>query len=291
MRQPRRSAPEQAAGDTDDGMRQLLVAIGSELTVITALLYYFGWVRTRVQAENLGFPSGVLNLSIADYLLKSVNVLFPLLTALLVLLIIGHVVFDVVLPRRWRVGISPSRLRRYARVAKGAAFGCAVLAVVGSLPPANNRYSLPAGLTMAVLLAIAARGLETRVLGRDPWTRPRRWMVTLLLLLLMFWNTERVALFLGEQFAADYKARPEQFPAIVLYSKDDLRIDADGVVAEPPVGEPGSYRYRYTGLRVMESVADRYVLINPEWTGGNGRVYVITHSDAIRVEFVGRDAG
>lgn len=271
-------------------MRQLLVTIGSELTVITGLLYYFGWVRTRVQAENLGFPSGVLNLSIADYLLKSVYVLFPFVIALLLLLIVGHMVFAGVLTR-WRIGAGRRRLRRYARAAKGAAIGCAVLAVVGSLPPTNNRYSLPAGLVLAVLLAMVARTLEARVRGRDPWTRPRRWMTTLLLVLLIFWNTERVALFLGEQFAADYKARPEQFPAIVVYSKHDLRIDAEGVHHDPLGEDPNSYRYRYTGLRVMESVADRYVLINPVWTDGNGRVYVITHSEEVRVEFVGRDAG
>src|SRR5262245_19354979 len=275
----------EVGGSTNAEMRQLLVTIGSELAVITGLLYYFGWVRTRVQAESLGFASSVLNLSITDYMLKSVNVLFPLLIALLLLTILGHFTFVGIL-RRWPVDGS-GHVSRSSRAAKVLAFSCVLGAVLSSLPPASNRFFLPMGLTAAVLFALAARALESRVTGHDPWTRPRRWMVTLLLIFLIFWDTERVALFFGEQFAADYKARPDQFSAITIYSKDDLRLDAEGVETESLGDDQDSYRYRYTGLRLMESVADRYILINEVWANGHGRVFVIVQSDAIRVEFIG----
>jgi hypothetical protein len=268
--------------------RQFLTMIGSELAVITGLLYYFGWARTRAQAESLGFPSGVINLSTADYLLKSVNFLVPLLIALLLLLILGHVAFIGILRRRRTGSSHQHHLGRFTRAAKVAAFAGVVGGVLGSLPPWNNRFSLPVGLTIAVLFAISARTLQRRLAGRDPWSTPRRWMITLLLTLLVFWDTERVATFFGEQFAADYKARPEQFSAIIIYSKDDLRLEAEGVKAEKLGDAEDSYRYRYTGLHVMESATDRYVLINGVWADGRGRLFVISRSDTIRVELVGR---
>jgi hypothetical protein len=276
---------------TGTEMRQLLVRIGSELAVITGMLYYFGWVRTRVQAEKLGFASGVLNLSIADHLLKSVNVLFPLLVTLLLLTIVGHIAW-VALTRLKSVALSDEgRVRRLSRAAKGLSLLCVVLGSLGSLPPVSNRFLLPVGLTAAVILALVARAMESRVTGKDPWTSPRRWMVALLLVFLVFWDTERIALLFGEQYAADYQARPEQFAPVALYSKDDLNLTAEGVcVARKRTEDQDSYRHRYTRLRLMESATDRYILINDEWADGQGRVFVVIQSDAIRIEFVGRAA-
>src|SRR3712207_830714 len=95
---------DRPAPATDGQMRQLLLTIGSELAVITGLLYYCGWVRTAAQSEPLGFSSGVLNLSIADYLLKSVTFLFPNLVVVLLLLIVGHIALVRVLRSRPPVG-------------------------------------------------------------------------------------------------------------------------------------------------------------------------------------------
>jgi hypothetical protein len=264
---------DRLAPETDNQMRQLLLTIGSELAVITGLLYYFGWVRTAAQSEALGFSSGVLNLSIADYLLKSVTFLFPILIALLLLLIVGHVTVVRLLRNRPPVGAGA---RRLARPVKAVAWFCATAGVLGTLPPVESTLSLPIGLTLGVVGAIAARSLEIRAGGEDPWTGVRRWMMTLLLIFLIFWDTERVAQYFGEQFAADYRACPEQFPAIVVHSKDDLALTADGITVEPAGGG-----FRYTGLRLMESTADRYILID----SAAHTVFVLPHGDSVRVEF------
>src|SRR4051794_11877173 len=100
-------------------------------------------------------------------------------------------------------------------------------------------------------------------------------MIILLLIFLIFWNTERAAMFLGEQVAAEYKANPQQFAPIVIYSKDDLHMDAEGVETRKLGDDENAYRYRYAGLRLMESSADRYVLINEIWSNGRGRVFII----------------
>jgi hypothetical protein len=266
-------------------MRQLLLAAGTEIAAVTGLLFYFGWVRTRVQAEELGFSAGVLNLSLADQILKSVNVLFPLLMALLVIAILGHTAWTV-LGRRPSVARAVRRRRgRLIAATRTATWLCVGAGIAGSLPLVNNRFLLPLGLSAGVLLALTARTLQRRATGRDPWSRTRRWMIALLAFFLVFWDVERIAMVVGEQFAADYRARPDQFSEVVLYSKDDLGIEAVGVVATERGDDQDSYRYRYTGLRLMESTVDRYALINEVWTDGNGRVFIIVQTDAVRLEF------
>lgn len=63
--------------------------MGSPIALVTALLFYFGWVRTRFQARALGYEPVVLDLSVQDYLLKSINVLFlPLILFVLGVLVL-----------------------------------------------------------------------------------------------------------------------------------------------------------------------------------------------------------
>lgn len=46
------------------------------------------------------------------------------------------------------------------------------------------------------------------------------------LLLLLFWDNERAARWLGREYAASYRARPAEFPAITVFSREDLYISA-----------------------------------------------------------------
>ncbi|MET0168566.1 MAG: hypothetical protein ABW318_26675, partial [Vicinamibacterales bacterium] len=69
------------------------MSIGSPLALITALMFYFGWVRTQVQARELGYDVAVLQLSTPEYLLKSVNVFFPVAAATLLLMIAAYAAY------------------------------------------------------------------------------------------------------------------------------------------------------------------------------------------------------
>ena len=83
-----------AAPDTDSPLSRIakaVVSIGSPLALITALMFYFGWVRTHVQARELGYDVAVLQLSTTDYLLKSINVLFPILIVASLFTFLGYV--------------------------------------------------------------------------------------------------------------------------------------------------------------------------------------------------------
>jgi len=99
-------------------------------------------------------------------------------------------------------------------------------------------------------------------------------------------NSWRIAPALGEQFAYDIAAEPTQFPQVIVYSQNDLNIDAQGVRQDVLSKPSGAYRFRYRGLRLIEESEGRYVLINEIWYGARGRVIVLQDSDAVRFEFV-----
>lgn len=82
-----------------------LVAIGtfaSQVAVLTALLYYFGWARTNAMFRYFGVDSSVTGYSATDYVLRSTSPVFDpalilILTALALLAAhqsIVHFLFD-----------------------------------------------------------------------------------------------------------------------------------------------------------------------------------------------------
>ncbi|GAA2213693.1 hypothetical protein GCM10009850_091560 [Nonomuraea monospora] len=75
------SAGEEAEGDGLAGHPLLRWAIGllANVTVLTALLVYFGWQRSEIQALELGLDDSVLGMSPTDYVLRSVRQALTLL--------------------------------------------------------------------------------------------------------------------------------------------------------------------------------------------------------------------
>jgi hypothetical protein len=264
-----------------------VVNIGSPLALITALMFYFGWVRTQVQARQLGYDVAVLQLSTTDYLLKSINVLFPVIAAALVAVIIGFVAYSAAVERVRQRGDAAAVARRAYRATGIAAVAALLLGAVFYAIPLTQFAAIPVALTAAILFVIA-RGKLRPLVGKRPWSTTSQVLALVLLALLLFWDTERIARVLGEQFAYDIAAYPEQFPEVVVYSQNELNIEAEGVEEEVLSAAEGGYRFRHTGLRLMEQTGEKYVLINELWYGGRGRIVVLEDSDDVRFEFVDR---
>ena len=91
------SEPAAAELSADPAVRRTLRVLGSVVapaTLITALLYYFGWTATHASAAYLGIDESLLSFSTQDYLLRSVNPVFwPLAVGLIVaaLALHGHI--------------------------------------------------------------------------------------------------------------------------------------------------------------------------------------------------------
>src|SRR5688572_27624930 len=142
--------PERRSLDLVD----LLKYIGSPLAIGTALLFYFGWVRSNEQAELFGADISVFEMTPDDFVLRSVNVVF---IALLALLLIGLLFLRI---RPWVEGRSESASR--------VLIWSWVLVPIGFVVILLNQFVGTMLLPVFVLLAIAgvAYGARLRRLSR-----------------------------------------------------------------------------------------------------------------------------
>jgi len=176
----------------------LITTVGPPLTIATALLFYFGWVRTSVEAETLGVSDTVFGYSAQDYIMRSISALFlPVVAAaglgIVAVLVHGWLVTDLHTP--------PSRRRR--RVARCLAAAClpafAVLPVVSGLAeaywPQLTGLILPLGLGVGLLLTTYGASLRRQVAAARPRTADEhrratlvRVLVTVLVAATLFWS-------------------------------------------------------------------------------------------------------
>jgi hypothetical protein len=258
---------------------RLLTAVGSPIAVVTALLFYFGWVRTRFQARTLGYDPAILQLSVQDYLLKSINVLFlPFVGIVLCLLLLHH--------QHRRLVSAARRNQRVRKTAIRAGWLMIwswplwlVTALVMLVLPATRTIAIPLSLTIAVLLALYGNSL-TRLGAGTRWPQATSVIVYVLLAVAIFWDTERIARATGEAFARDILAYPSQLVAVTVYSERRLEITAPGVT-ESELGQDSAYRFRYTGLRLLEGARDRNVLMSAHGT----TIIVLREEHGVRFEF------
>lgn len=268
-------------------MLHLIAAIGSPLALGTVLLFYFGWVRTKTQAEELGYHLSILDLSTTDYILKSVSSLsVPLVPVLVVALTLNGVHQRLMVPLSGRIRhraflLYLAQLLRMSWILWSlAGVGLLLLA-----PPAIRGFAIPVSITLAVLCAAYGRTLRKRLTGIDPWSTTGKVLVIALLTFAVFWDVERIARTIGEGYGALIAANPQRLTAVTVYSAKSLWIEAPGVV-ETRRSNPGAeYSYRYEGLRLLEQSGDRYFLINERWDEQQGRVIMLRETNNVRMEF------
>lgn len=328
---PRRQTADDARAATDDtsGHERLFGAapsflrtvalIGSPLAVGTVLLFYFGWVRTRVQAQALGYDTTVLDMTTVDYLLKSVNVLFvPIVVVLVLALCLNRLHTKLVGSTPEGAGerhateqagreptgqtvakphadsppekAPPELPSLWARGLKHAWIGWLAIGMVLFLGvPQVQSYVIPFAICLSIATYLYSR---SRSVGQKldlPETVPvsMRTVLVLLLAFGLFWATERVARAAGTAFAEDIAARPQQLPSTTVYSKEDLLLAGSGVAREQVGGPSSAFRFRYTGLRLLQRNGDRYFLLDLNGTPASARLVVLRDGEGLRVELGG----
>src|SRR5215217_3734070 len=182
------------------------------ITLLSALLFYFGYVSARSQYEYFGLDVDTIGLSTQDYVMRSPQ---PLLMPLLVLTLLGVLVAATHTAIRRRIAVavadadhkaddddagaagSRRRLVRIRRRGSGLVFagGAALAGGVGLLfSYAVLREWAPYPLVTALLLALgaalAAYGLRIQALaGRRERFRGADLLIYLLLAASVFWAT------------------------------------------------------------------------------------------------------
>jgi hypothetical protein len=289
-RRPSRAARPAPRPNSAFASLQNLATLGSPVALAAALLFYFGWRRTDAQGDELGFDASILDLASQDYVLKSVNVLYVPVLLLLLSAVLAYWLHE----RLVRAGeLRPAvqgRILRLARVAQVSWAWWLLLAVVLTLLSSTRRWGLPVVLTVAVAAALYGAALERRVTNWDRGHAVQRGLLWAVLVLVLFWDVERLALVAGEGYARTIARGCSSLTAVVsLYSGRELTLELEGVRRIAlDVSEDARYRFRYDWLLLVQRTRSGYIFINRTENDQTRRVTVLERSEDLRLEFLQR---
>jgi hypothetical protein len=146
-----------ASGGNASGVLSVLGVISSQAVLITALLYYFGWVRAYSYLNYFGVDTSMAGYGAADYILRSINVAFlPFIDAAFTAMLLFGL---------HRLVVTPSLREAETVLTSASAF-----ATKAVTDPVTSR---PQG-RLALVFAMYQRGALARF---RPGVRGMRWFV------------------------------------------------------------------------------------------------------------------
>ncbi|MDQ1739588.1 MAG: hypothetical protein QOE53_1240 [Pseudonocardiales bacterium] len=287
-------------------------------TLLSGLLFYFGYVSSRAQYEYFGVDVDTIGLSTQDYVMRSPQpLLVPLLvlTVLAVLAMLAHAAISrrVFAPDSEAGG--PLRLDRYRQLARRTVLvGLAVL--VGGMAlllcyPYLREWALFALVTPLLIGSGAAlAGYGARIQARLQPTRPppgpddetrrgraqadnsllalRRYASGALVVVIVaniFWATATIAQWSGRGLAHYNATHLDRLPSIILDTQQRLFLRSPGIKETALPTAPGqTFRYRYRHLRLLIQGNDRMFLVPDRWSASNSTLIVALDS-TVRVQF------
>ena len=265
------------------------------VTLITGLLFYFGWVRVDEQARALHQRDVVFSYSTSDYVLRSVDALF------FPLLVLAATAVAMLLVHR-QVQQSLKQGSGHWVVVTGwciAGVGAALL-LFGLVYAAGwlNRTSRPEALFPDVAGPLAI-GLGAVLLAYGGWLRaqartraaqPVPWWqrvaasgaVAAIIALTLFWAVGNFARVRGDELAAYVQDSYRTYPGVTVYGAKDLGLQEDARLStdqRPDV----QYPYRYSCLRLLDHVGGVWYLLPEDWDV-NHKLIMLTDDPGMRVE-------
>jgi hypothetical protein len=253
--------------------------IVAPVTLISALLFYFGYVSARSQYEYFGIDVDTIGLSTQDYVMRSPQPLLVPLLVLTLLAVAGLLLHNAIKPTQTAV--------RRSLVAAAALLVLGVIALflypaIGDVP----YYALVVPLVIG--LAAAALGYLSYVAARLADRRPPVILIVLLGVVTTtcaFWATATTAEYSGRGLAKSDAENLGRFPAVILDTKERLQLRSPGL--EETALRPGAgqtFNYRYRGLRVLVVGDNRLFLVPQRWNPSNTTL-VVSLDSSIRVQF------
>lgn len=277
-----------------------ITSIVAPTSVVTSLLFYFGWVRTSVQAADMGLDDSLLGYSTRDYILRSIDAMFwPLVVAVMTAL--GAIAVHVWLTGWAGDGSGPGHrrfLRPFTWAAAIAAVLCMASGIVGARRTDPSRLvflASPLVLTTGIVVAAYSAHVRKRFLRpRAAVDRPvgelgqlqlvASSLAVVLLFLSVFFTVDRYAHVKGRELAVRFISGLRYQPDVTVYSARRLHLQAP--VTETDLGDDGSaYRFSYSGLKLLFR-ADHSYFLRPSDESEPLNI-VIRETDWLRLEFVG----
>jgi hypothetical protein len=295
---PPASAPRPVADPRTSGLLhlpQILGAVVAPTTLLTSLLYYFGWSHAYWFFDYFGVNSTLLGLTPRDYLMRSLDALFVPMTVVAsagLLALWGH----ALLRARLALGSRPRVMRVVQPVVAVGGLALAIggfSSVVATTFLSRRLAVAPLSLAFGVLLLtywVQLRRLLTAQStgGRRPeWAAAREWAIVFVLVgLSLFWAASDYAAAVGTQRARQLVAELPTYSSAVVYSERSLSLHAPGV-REVRCDDPtAAYRFRYDGLTLVLQSGDQYLFLPQAWTRANGLAVIIARDKSLRLEFI-----
>jgi hypothetical protein len=292
------SPPAPAAAAPAQGAAHLAKTIGSVVaptTLLTGVLYYFGFQNTYSFFYYFGADPTALHLTAADYITRSVG---PLVVPIIVAAILALLALWGDGALRARIAKGP-RTRSFRILVPVMAGGGLLLAAGGLLSPlATREFTLVAGerlgLAVGVLLLGYAvrmrRHLAAREHGPDSgsYARAAGWewaLVFLIVAVCLFVAADDYGIASGRSNAQQFVAGLPNYPDVSIYSARSLSLHAPGVRQVRCHDPQAAYGFRYDGLRLVPESGGQYLFLPMSWTRAQGVVFLIPQSSAIRLDF------
>lgn len=295
----------------------VLTSVIAPATVLSGLLFYFGYVSSRAQYEYFGVDVDTIGLSTQDYVMRSPQpLLVPLLvlTVLAVLALLAHATISrrIFAPDAEDGG--PPRLDRDRRLARRTVLtGLAVL--VGGMVlllcyPYLREWPLFALVTPVLIGSGAAlAGYGARIQARlqppppsgpddearrgraqadDSLMALRRYAGGALVVVIIaniFWATATIAQWSGRGLAHDNATHLDRLPSTILDTQQRLFLRSPGIEETAlPVSPGQTFRYRYRHLRLLIQGNDRMFLVPDRWSASNSTL-IVALDGTVRVQF------
>ena len=272
-------APRPGGADPDperDGGRlrsvlETATLVLAPTTVITALLFYFGWAQTSALFGRLGIDQSALGFTVQDYMLRSVNSTFRPLSVVLLAAVAGlsaHIALTRAMATpgqgglAWRVWPVPTVVG-----------GLLLLAGLSGLwGLARYRVDFPVvPLSLGAGLGLLAYGAYLR--GQAPERRAataavprtllaaRRTVVAIFVLVMLFWSVAVYAQARGVREAGRVAATISRRPDVTVYSARRLQLAGPTIRETELRGPDTAYRFRYTGLKLVVRSGGKWFLL------------------------------
>ncbi|MGH4010916.1 MAG: hypothetical protein ACRDTH_22625 [Pseudonocardiaceae bacterium] len=291
---------ESAVSEAAAALPQVLKIVGvvvAPTTLLTALMFYFGRQWATGFFRYLGVHFTVLDLTVQDYLIRSVDGL------IIPLIVVAGATLLALWAHQLLLEALPAGTRRIVQLVlmPSAVLGGLVLVSLAladvSAPVFPTTYPEFRGLSFSIgvlLLAYGVRLLRLLTAERRAAQRPRRapgtvavaeWGALFILVSVgLFWAVGDYANLVGMGRAQQIEATLSSLPDVVAYSEKTLSLQAPGV-REVPCSSEAGYQFRYEGLKLVLQSGNQYLFLPSGWTHTNGAAILIPRSETLRLEF------
>jgi len=267
-------------------------------TLLTALLYYFGWAHAYYFFGYFGVNSTLLGFATTDYLMRSVDALFIPMTVAAIAVLAALRIDSAV--RGSLIGRSGDSVRRI--LTAGLTAGALALVAAGGIctfayRTALNQYAAAAPLCFALGILLLAYAMHVRrhfaaaehkrlTIGARPWASAVEWAVVFVLVgISLFAAATDYAASVGTARAQHFAAYLWAQPDVLVYSDKDLSLDARGVSEVRCGDQVAAYRFRYQGLKLVLQSGGLYLFLPEQWRKATGAAILIPQSSSLRLEF------